>query len=111
MAFRAWAGDRHVTFPVSDRSKKSYSVLFPDDQKQEVTVYSTHVAAQEISPCDVYVFTSPSNVEGFLMTNELPESAKTIAWGATTAAALHEAGIRVDGQLEEPTIAAISQFV
>ena len=86
--FKVWLNDKRVLFPVSDRSLRTISSLIPEDQKEELVVYSTEVKGKLIKECDVYVFTSPSNVEGFLMENEIPETASIIAWGKSTEATL-----------------------
>ena len=86
--FRSFLGNRHVLFPVSDRSLKTISSLIGESQKEEVVVYSTKVVGKLVEVSDVYVFTSPSNVEGFFLDNVIPENAEVIAWGKSTEAAL-----------------------
>ena len=54
----------------------------------------------------MYVFTSPSNLAAFLQKNQVPESAKVIAWGNTTEKALRNSKVQVSktlikAQLEE----------
>jgi uroporphyrinogen-III synthase len=86
--FLEWAGNRRVLFPVSDRSLGTIPAAFPSEQVECLTVYKTILSPQPIAPCDVYVFTSPSNVEAFLSKNILPKHAKLIAWGESTRAYL-----------------------
>ncbi len=102
--FSQWVGSRHVTFPLSSRSKKSYSTPLPEHQKKEVVVYETELAGRIIEPCDIYVFTSPSNVEGFLIENQVPSGAITIAWGSTTEQALMSSEITVNHTLKKSSI-------
>ena len=87
-AFLEWAGNRRVLFPVSDRSLGTIPAAFPLEQVECLTVYKTILSPQSIARCDVYVFTSPSNVEAFFSKNNLPKHAKLIAWGESTRAYL-----------------------
>lgn len=95
-AFRFWLGKRRVLFPLSDRSLKSISAFIEPAHKEEVVAYKTVVTSQEISPCDIYVFTSPTNVEGFLEHNIVPEYARVIAWGKSTETALISRAVPVE---------------
>jgi uroporphyrinogen-III synthase len=95
--FKSWLAERsrsqhdaRVLFPISDRSLKTISSVIDDEMKEEVVVYSTEVKGQVIPPCDVYVFSSPSNVEGFFELNTLAENSEVIAWGSSTERALRE---------------------
>lgn len=97
--FKAWLGDKRVLFPISDRSLKSISSEIADAQKEEVVVYSTAVIGKAVEECDVYVFTSPSNVEGFFELNIVPVGARVIAWGKSTEAVLVARGVAVWGCL------------
>ena len=84
-----------VLFPISDRSLKTISSKIAEDQKEEVVVYSTKVVGKLVEVSDVYVFTSPSNVDGFFMDNAIPEGAEVIAWGKSTERALVLRGVTV----------------
>lgn len=79
-----------VLFPLSSRSLKTIAGAIPEDQKEEVVVYQTEVKGKVIPPCDVYAFSSPSNVEGFFEMNTIPEGAEVVAWGTSTEKALKE---------------------
>jgi uroporphyrinogen-III synthase len=94
--FHAWAGNRRVLFPVSDRSLGSISAAFPENQKEVVPVYQTTLVPQKIKECSIYLFTSPSNAESFLLCNTLPSKAKVIAWGESTRSFLSLRGIESD---------------
>ncbi len=80
----------HVLFPLSSRSLKTIAGAIPEDQKEEMVVYQTEVKGKVIPKCDVYAFSSPSNVEGFFEANTIPEGAEVIAWGTSTERALKE---------------------
>jgi uroporphyrinogen-III synthase len=94
--FHAWVGQRRVFFPVSDRSLGSITKVFSADQIEVLSVYHTLLNPIKIPTCAVYIFTSPSNVESFILINSIPLGAHVIAWGDSTAAALLEAGIEVE---------------
>ena len=106
--FKAWCDGKHVLFPSSDLSLKTVSSVFAEEQKTEIAVYSTQIKGKEIESSDTYVFTSPSNVTGFLEANSvIPEGAKVIAWGESSAAALTERGIIVDEILSVASIGSL----
>jgi len=99
MDFRAYVGQRRVLIPCSDISARTIAKELPADQVEEVVVYRTIAKSVDVPACDVYVFTSPSSVDAFLLLNEKPIG-KVIAWGDTTAARLHELGIGVSKVLK-----------
>ncbi len=86
--FARWANGKNILFPVSGISQKSYTKQLQDTQFQVVQVYKTQISTKKIESGDVYVFTSPSNVKGFLESNTIPPAAQVIAWGETTLSAL-----------------------
>ena len=90
-----------VLFPVSDRSLGTISGVIPEDQKEVVVVYSTEVKGKLVGLSDVYVFTSPSNVDGYLLENSIPKGAQVVAWGKSTEGALRLKGVEVDFTLGE----------
>ncbi|MDG1330867.1 MAG: uroporphyrinogen-III synthase [Crocinitomicaceae bacterium] len=99
--FKSWLGAKRVLFPISDRSLKTISSVIDENQKEEVVVYSTEVKDSVVDECDVYVLTSPSNVEGFFIENDIPKGSEVIAWGKSTESALIEKGIRVTKVLSD----------
>jgi uroporphyrinogen-III synthase len=94
--FHAWAGNRKVLFPVSDRSLGSIAAAFPEHQKEVVCIYQTTLVPKKMKECSIYLFTSPSNAESFLLCNALPQKAKVIAWGESTRSFLSSRGIESD---------------
>jgi uroporphyrinogen-III synthase len=99
--FAQWLGNRTVLFPLSMQSNETIAAAVPEDQKIIVRCYETLPVWQEIPKQDVYVFTSPSNVEAFLQKNELPSDSTLIAWGKTTEKKLVSLGLKPDAVLEE----------
>lgn len=109
-AFAAFANGKRVIFPVSNLSKRSYSQHLPNRIFRFVQVYQTHITSAEIKDCDLYVFTSPSNVKGFLIKN--PVTLKpTISWGETTSQSLHNHGFKVFKQLDISSIEALIEVL
>lgn len=102
--FKKWCEDKRVLFPTSDRSLQSVSSLFSDSQKEVVTVYKTKIVSKPLEYCNTYVFTSPSNVEGFLSVNEIPDSAIVYSWGESTTSFLQKNNITVTETLKNSSI-------
>lgn len=86
--FASWANEKRVLFPISDISQKSYSNYLNRTQIEFIQTYKTHISTEKIEKNDVYVFTSPSNVKGFLKSNTISPDSRVIAWGDTTFKAL-----------------------
>lgn len=91
--FSSWLHGRKVLIPCSDRSNRSIANSLPDTQVEELVVYRTIANPKQITPCDVYIFSSPSNFESFMKLNVVPLNSVTMAWGITTDKAMRERGI------------------
>lgn len=111
MSFKAWVGNRRVLFPSSDISLKSVSSLFKETQKIEVAVYKTKIVSRTIQDCDTYIFTSPSNAEGFLEVNKLPDNAIIVSWGQSTRAYLLTKGIKSTHTLSDSSIEGLIKII
>jgi uroporphyrinogen-III synthase len=94
--FAVWVGERTVLFPESDRSLGSLSKGLTAKQVMRIPVYKTVLNSQIIPQKDIYIFTSPSNSESFLLMNKLPQKKTLIAWGKTTANYLLREKIEVE---------------
>lgn len=111
-AFRKWAGNRRVLFPISDRSLGSISKAIPAGQREELVVYRTELLGETLDPvppCDFYLFTSPSNWESFLQKNE--PSGTIIAWGNSTASAIGRTSSYTSLVLENPDESALIELL
>jgi uroporphyrinogen-III synthase len=63
-------------------------------KKHKFPVYKTHIQSELINEnFEYYIFTSPSNLKGFLESNSLPTNSNVIAWGKTTEKALKAKGL------------------
>lgn len=71
-----------------------YSQL-DSNSKRKYTIYKTIIISETVNEkFDYYVFTSPSNLKGFLESNSLPTNSNVIAWGKTTEKAMLEKNIK-----------------
>ena len=84
--FKDWLENRVALFPQSVKSNKSIESVLPPAQKIPLIVYNTIENPVQLSePFSLYVFTSPSNYSSFRSRNTIPQDAKVIAWGHSTA--------------------------
>lgn len=105
--FKTWLGDKTVLFPQSQRSNRTIQSELHAEQYIDLLVYETHLESKkaEYSP-DCLVFTSPSNVEAYLLTNEITNEQVVLSFGTTTADYLTRRGIK-NSCLNEPTEEAV----
>ena len=109
--FKDWCKGRKVLFPISSISLKTISSTFSETEKEELVVYKTNVEPEEVPHCDTYIFTSPSNVRGFLLNNSIPNNAKVISWGESTTRELGENGIPVNHVLLKASIEELFEIL
>lgn len=102
--FKSWSENKRVLFPCSDRSLNTVSSALPASQVEQVIVYKTITVSKPLAYCDMYVFTSPSNVEGFFKLNTIPDSAEIYSWGQSTTQALQNQGVHVKTTLENSSV-------
>jgi uroporphyrinogen-III synthase len=111
-AFQAWLDDRVALFPVSTKSLGTISKGIHARQVIHVECYETQIIGKSYTQdFEVYVFTSPSNVEGFFLENVLPKSATVIAWGESTHRALTENGVNSIQTLSHPSQEALIEVL
>ncbi len=80
-----WLGDKSCTIVLAKDSKKSILRHLNPSTTNICVVYETYIHGRKLNQTfDCIVFTSPSNVEGYLKENIIPETTKVIAWGETT---------------------------
>lgn len=108
--FKKWLNGKKVLFALTEDSKKSFTKVLNEGQFVEAIVYKTLISSSIIPECRIYIFSSPSNAEGFLKLNELPENSIVIAWGTTTEDYLEQRGIRVTKTLKTASIAEIMKL-
>ena len=93
-SFSNSVGNTAVFFPESNKSRRSISASLNNKQCFYATAYRTSVIAKKLTKnCSVFVFTSPSNVEGFLLENN-PSNTKAIAIGNSTFQSIENKGFK-----------------
>lgn len=109
--FKSWLGDKRLLIPHSSLSQKTIAQVVPDTQCESICVYNTLPNPKVIDACDVYVFTSPSNLAAFLQVNTVPVNAKVIAWGNTTKSALQQRKVPITETLVHATLEELLQVL
>jgi uroporphyrinogen-III synthase len=79
-------GNESVFFPIASRTLQRVQNKISNAVEQEV--YETVIQDNKAPKHDAILFTSPSNVEGFLRSNALPSANRIFALGPATAQAL-----------------------
>ncbi|MDZ4823955.1 MAG: uroporphyrinogen-III synthase [Flavobacteriales bacterium] len=90
-----------VLFPQSDESLRSVQKFLEYQQSIDLICYKTTPQPRPLGFPDVLVFSSPSNVRSFFMTNQYMEYQRCIAFGPATASELHRNGVDSVCVLEE----------
>ena len=109
--FNIWSENRNVLFPISDISLKTISSKLNTNRVFEVIVYKTIINSSKIIPCDIYVFTSPSNVDGFLQKNDITNQSIIIAWGTSTEKHLVKNGFKVNHTLNDSSVNSLIKYL
>jgi len=109
--FSEWLGTRKVLLPHSNLSALSISAYLSSDQLIAVEVYRTILSETLVNPCDIYVFSSPSNIQSFFSCNELKKGSKVIVWGQASRNALESFGHRADHVLKEGTLNELKELL
>lgn len=91
--FAALTRGKTVLFPGSERSLRSIQKYKPQHEVVDLVCYRTIPQPVQIKEADIYVFSSPSNVESFFTVNRPPGNARYIAFGKSSANKLSEYGI------------------
>lgn len=73
-----------VLFPQSNLSHQNIQKCITNAEVIDYPVYETLHKPERVSDHDIYIFSSPSNVNSFLTLNAIPKEAKVIAIGETT---------------------------
>lgn len=107
-AFGEIAGGRRVFFPHARQSRKTVQTLLLNTVRVRAAICYDNQAVRDpgYEPADVYVFTSPLNVRTYLSAHELPDGARVIAIGPSSAQALASFGVRAE-VAAEPSEAGI----
>ena len=103
-------GSGTVLFPGATESLKHIQAALPTEQVIDWPVYSTREKKTSVPTCDVYVFSSPSNVRSFFNSekNALSKQLMCAAFGEATREELEKHGVdhvRIPASLEPHSIA------
>ena len=109
--FKNWVKNRIVFFPQSNLSFGTFSAILPENQVIKQVVYKTKLKEIEISKCQIYIFTSPSNLDAFLTINEIIEDSKVIVWGNSTFEKAKSKGLKVDFVLTKSSLDELIQIL
>ncbi len=109
--FQKFTAGRKIFFPTSNASLHTVANLFPEDQKTIASIYETNITAKKITESDVYIFSSPSNVKGFLEANKPPKGKTVVAWGTITDQTLEKEEIHADYVLESAQKEELLEFL
>ncbi len=99
--FAALAGSKSILFPQAKESMRTIQLqVTSKTQVIDLVVYETVKNTDRFEPpaegFDVYVFTSPSNVDTFYEKHRIPAHSKVVAMGDATANALRKHGVKTD---------------
>lgn len=88
-------GSQTVLFPSASDSLKHVQSALPAQQVIDLPVYSTHEKNVDLPECQLYVFSSPSNVRSFFKFNKqlIPQNTVCIAFGKSTEQELNRFGV------------------
>ena len=109
--FKNWLGNRKVLIPHSSESLLSITEYLNPNQIVLVEVYKTSLNPTKIPVCDSYVFTSPTNVRAFLLSNDRSSFKNVIAWGRSTEKELLLNKIPVMNVLQTGTMLELESYL
>jgi uroporphyrinogen-III synthase len=109
--FKNWLGDRRVLIPHSSASLFSIVEFLKPEQYKTIEVYKTELKSVLISEFDCYIFTSPSNVQSFISSNEKTKLKNVIAWGKSTESELLKNKIPASITLKTGTMIELQNYL
>jgi len=102
--FKIWVKNKIVFFPKSNLSLGTFSSILPQNQVKSKVVYRTKLLSKKIPQCQIYIFTSPSNLDAFLSINEIEEISKLIVWGKSTEIRAQTIGLKITYVLKNASL-------
>lgn len=98
--FSKWIKKKKVLMPHGVSSLLSIRSFIPESQLKLIEVYKTELVLSKIKSCDVYIFSSPSNVEAFFQgQNTIHKNAFIISWGSSTTEKLNKYNLHPNSEL------------
>ena len=105
--FASHIGTSKVLFPCSTISKQTIQSQLSASQFENLVCYETVLIDKKIEQPTIAIFSSPSNVDGFLLSNTLEGIQKIIVYGPTTGQHIQNLGYSADIILQEINESAI----
>ena len=93
LQYAAFAKGKSTLFPIGNQSLQTIQQGLAEQEALNFVCYETKAKAANVNAHDIYIFSSPSNVQSFFLNNEISPNAKVIALGNKTKEALKEAKI------------------
>jgi len=91
--FKKVIKNKRVLFPMAQDSLQTIQSFLHESQVKNLVVYKTHlIAGANVPKCDVLIFTSPSNVKGYLKNAKIYPGSKLVSIGKSTHKKLLELG-------------------
>lgn len=91
--YASFAQGKTTLFPIGSQSLQTIQQGLNEQEVLNFVCYETHANPKAVGAHDIYVFSSPSNVDSFLIDNEIASGASVIALGEKTKKALKDANI------------------
>lgn len=87
--FKLWVGSKKVLVPTGNLSRHLIKNFVRNEQLIFSEIYKTTHHKIRLPFFDVYIFSSPSNLDSFFeANNSIPKNARIISWGKSTSAAI-----------------------
>ena len=111
--FKKTVGDKTILFPQSNISNRSIQQELDDNQVLDIVVYETFLLPRKLNvEPSVLVFTSPSNISGYLQFNTINmDKQQVIAWGNTTAKFMKKNNITPTCILTDSSIQELQEHI
>ena len=109
--FQNWIGRNKVLFPCSNISLKSVLNGLAQSQIKILETYKTISSPTRINSHDVYVFSSPSNVNSFFENNQIKKDSIIVSWGNSTKKRLADIGYISNYTLTNSTVEELVSYL
>lgn len=111
--FLVMALGKKVVFPIASNSKRTIQQMLKGQiQAIDLEIYHNEPKGVKLVPnIDILVFTSPLNVQGYLMENEITTGHHLVAIGNSTAGEIRKYSNAKIMVAKEPTEAALAELV
>ncbi len=105
MELNEWLNNRSICFIKSTESKGTIEKFVHSKKIQKLVLYETKFESFTFeNEFDIIVFTSPSNVNSYMLSNIISTKTKIIAWGKTTKKELKKYDLTAQIVLKESSI-------